>query len=67
MTIEESILQQVLRLLKKDVPESVKMLGHCFQFFINYASVGRYEVSRRSQRNDDERLFPRYDPLSASN
>ena len=49
MTIEESILQHVLRLLKKDVPESVKMLGHCFQFFISYSALGRYEVRRRTR------------------
>lgn len=44
LTIEESILHHVLRLLRKDMPDNVKMLAQYFQFFVNYSSIGRHEV-----------------------
>lgn len=44
LTIEESILHHVLRLLKKEMPDNVKMLAQYFQFFVNYSSIGRHEV-----------------------
>lgn len=43
--MEESILHHVLRLLKKEMPDNVKMLAQYFQFFVNYSSIGRHEVS----------------------
>jgi hypothetical protein len=45
LTVEESILNHVLRLLKKEMPDNVKMLTQYFQFFVNYSSIGRHEVS----------------------
>ena len=44
MTVEETILNHVLRLLKKDGLDTVKMSAQYFQFFINYCSHGRHEV-----------------------
>ena len=44
LTVEESILNHVLRLLKKEMPDNVKMLTQYFQFFVNYSSIGRHEV-----------------------
>lgn len=44
LTIEESILHHVLRLMKKEMPDNVKMLAQYFQFFVNYSSIGRHEV-----------------------
>lgn len=44
--VEESILNHVLRLLKKEMPDNVKMLAQYFQFFVNYSSMGRHEVCR---------------------
>lgn len=46
LTVEESILHYVLRLLKKEMPDNVKMLAQYFQFFVNYSSIGRHEVNR---------------------
>jgi hypothetical protein len=46
LTVEESILNHVLRLLKKEMPDNVKMLAQYFQFFVNYSSMGRHEVRR---------------------
>ena len=48
--MEESILNHVLRLLKKEMPDNVKMLTQYFQFFVNYSSIGRHEV-KLSKRN----------------
>jgi hypothetical protein len=45
LTVEESILNHVLRLLKKEMPDNVKMLTQYFQFFVNYSSIGRHEVN----------------------
>ncbi len=45
MTIEERILNHVLRLLKKEMPDNVKLLTQYFQFFVLYSSLGRHEVS----------------------
>jgi hypothetical protein len=45
MTVEETILNNVLRLLKKDMPDNVKVLTQYFQFFVIYSSQGRHEVS----------------------
>jgi hypothetical protein len=45
LSVEESILNHVLRLLKKEMPDNVKMLTQYFQFFVNYSSIGRHEVS----------------------
>ena len=45
LTVEESILNNVLRLLKKEMPDNVKMLTQYFQFFVNYSSIGRHEVN----------------------
>ena len=52
-TVEESILNHVLRLLKKEMPDNVKMLAQYFQFFVNYSSMGRHEVcpERTASRN----------------
>ena len=45
MSVEDKILHCVLRLmLKKEGPDNVKVSAQYFQFFINYASQGRYEV-----------------------
>ncbi len=44
-TVEEMILNHVLRLLKKDIPDNVKILTQYFQFFINYSTLGRHEVN----------------------
>ena len=46
MTVEEKILTSVIRLMKKDGPDNLKMSAQYFQFFINYSSQGRYEVCR---------------------
>ncbi len=43
--VEETILNNVLRLLKKEMPDNVKMLAQYFQFFINYSTQGRHEVN----------------------
>ncbi|UJR08730.1 hypothetical protein I4U23_012987 [Adineta vaga] len=51
MTVEEKILNNVLRLLKKDGPDSVKMSAQYFQFFINYSSQGRYECEQLIRLN----------------
>ncbi len=45
LSVEESILNHVLRLLKKEMPDNVKMLTQYFQFFVNYSAIGRHEVS----------------------
>ncbi len=44
MTVEETILSNVLRLLKKEMLDNVKILAQYFQFFINYSLQGRHEV-----------------------
>jgi len=44
MTVEETILTNVIRLLKKDMPDNVKVLTQYFQFFVLYSSHGRHEV-----------------------
>ena len=49
LTVEESILHYVLRLLKKEMPDNVKMLAQYFQFFVNYSSIGRHEVNRNGR------------------
>jgi len=45
MTVEETILHNVLHLMKKDTPDNVKMSAQYFQFFVNYSTQGRHEVS----------------------
>jgi GTPase Era involved in 16S rRNA processing len=45
LSVEESILNHVLRLLKKEMPDNVKLLTQYFQFFVNYSSIGRHEVN----------------------
>ena len=45
--IEETILDHILRLLKKDMPDNVKMLTQYFLFFILYASQGRARVMKQ--------------------
>ncbi len=45
LTIEETILTNVLRLMKKDMPDNVKMLTQYFQFFISYSMLGRQRVN----------------------
>ncbi len=42
--MEETILTNVLRLLKKDMPDNVKVLTQYFHFFVLYATQGRHEV-----------------------
>ncbi len=44
IVIEETILTNILRLIKKDMPDNVKMLTQYFQFFILYSSHGRQRV-----------------------
>lgn len=44
IVIEETILSNILRLIKKDMPDNVKMLTQYFQFFILYSSNGRQRV-----------------------
>ena len=44
MTVEETILTNVVRLLKKDPPDNTKMSVQYFQFFVNYSAQGRHEV-----------------------
>jgi hypothetical protein len=45
-SIEETILTNVLRLMKKDMPDNVKMLTQYFQFFILYSAQGRQRVNK---------------------
>ena len=45
LSVEESILTQVIRLAKREPAESIKLPGQYFNFFTNYVSGGRYEVS----------------------
>jgi hypothetical protein len=45
-SIEETILTNVLRLMKKDMPDNVKMLTQYFQFFILYSGQGRQRVNK---------------------
>lgn len=45
LSVEESILIQVIRLAKREPAESIKLPGQYFNFFTNYATGGRYEVS----------------------
>ena len=52
-SVEESILNHVLRLLKKEMPDNVKMLAQYFQFFVNYSSMGRHEVCREENHSND--------------
>ena len=47
LSVEECILNHVLRLLKKEMPDNVKMLAQYFQFFVNYSSMGRHEVGKQ--------------------
>ena len=47
LSVEECTLNHVLRLLKKEMPDNVKMLAQYFQFFVNYSSMGRHEVGRQ--------------------
>jgi len=49
MTVEETILMDVLRLHKKEMPDNIKMLAQYFQFFISYSIQGRHEVSLKSK------------------
>ncbi|CAF3335952.1 unnamed protein product [Rotaria socialis] len=51
LTVEESILNHVLRLLKKEMPDNVKMLTQYFQFFVNYSSLGRHECEQLIRLN----------------
>ena len=51
--IEEAILTNVLRLLKKYMPDNLKFLIQYFQFFILYAENGRQRVT-----NLLEEIFP---------
>ncbi|CAF0941972.1 unnamed protein product [Adineta ricciae] len=51
LTVEESILNHVLRLLKKEMPDNVKMLTQYFQFFVNYSSIGRHECEQLIRLN----------------
>ena len=44
-SIEDTIIANVLHLLKREMFDNVKALAQYFQFFITYASYGRYEVS----------------------
>lgn len=53
ITVEEAILNYVLRLLKKEMPDNVKMLTQYFQFFVNYSSIGRHEVSFILKKKQD--------------
>ena len=57
LTVEESILHHVLRLLKKEMPDNVKMLTQYFQFFVNYSSIGRHEVSQIFIFRQDVEMF----------
>lgn len=43
-TVEDSILEHVLRLIKRESMDSVKLPPQYFVFFITYAAGGRYEV-----------------------
>ncbi|CAF0890240.1 unnamed protein product [Adineta ricciae] len=51
MTVEEKILNSVIRLMKKDGPDNLKMSAQYFQFFINYSSQGRYECEQLIRLN----------------
>lgn len=44
LNIEETVLYNILRLLKKDIPENVKMLTQYFIFFTLYTQAGRQKV-----------------------
>jgi hypothetical protein len=50
MTIEETILHNVLHLMKKDTPDNNKMSAQYFQFFVNYSTQGRHEVREISKK-----------------
>lgn len=45
--IEDSILDHVLRLIKREPTDNVKLPPQYFLFFITYAAGGRYEVKDR--------------------
>lgn len=45
MYVEDTIIHNVVRLLKKEMLDNIKMLTQYFQFFIFYAAHGRYEVN----------------------
>ncbi|CAF3635592.1 unnamed protein product [Rotaria socialis] len=49
--IEESIIVNVIRLLKKEMLDNVKMLTQYFQFFILYSSHGCYECEKLIRLN----------------
>jgi len=51
LSIEEAILHYVLRLLKKEMPDNMKMLAQYFQFFVNYSSISRHEVKTTIKLN----------------
>ncbi|CAF0895252.1 unnamed protein product, partial [Didymodactylos carnosus] len=52
MSVEERILNYVLRLLKtKDFPENVKLLTQYFQFFCSYSATGRHECEQLIRLN----------------
>ena len=55
--IEENILQNVLRLLKKEIPDNFKLLTQFFQFFILYANNGRARVSDRFVPDTRDPMF----------
>jgi hypothetical protein len=52
MTVEETILSNVLRLLKKEMLDNVKILAQYFQFFINYSLQGRHEVRIKGNKKN---------------
>ncbi|CAF3511540.1 unnamed protein product [Adineta steineri] len=51
MTVEETILHNVLRLLKKEASDNVKMSAQYFLFFISFSTHGRHECEQLIQHN----------------
>ena len=47
-SVEDSILDHVLRLIKREPVDNVKLPPQYFLFFNTYAANGRYEVKRRA-------------------
>ena len=45
-SVEDSILDHVLRLIKREPVDNVKLPPQYFLFFNTYAANGRYEVKR---------------------
>jgi len=50
-TVEDSILDHVLRLIKRESMDSVKLPPQYFVFFITYAAGGRYECKKLIEIN----------------